>query len=991
MAISNTRAKAVVYRLPEGQVTTATLMGGATQPFRTSSDGYLQGRGPLGLGDQLVALLPTSVTLSFTHQSLVYHTSAAPTETGLAMKLVATPGVQVLTTTANHPLILFDLDVSLEWDARNDGAFLANLAEGIKNASAILYDISNGQVALGEVRIHQAKANWVRSDIVIYANNSIRPTASMGGVTTYALTDTLTTTEVINDAYLPGQIHMGPIWDPFGENQADLTTYWWQALAHELAHYLLFLPDNYLGVADDQVVLIDCQGSVMTNAYDSGYSEFLTRADWEDDCLDSVAEHTTGRTDWETILAFYPMLSDSLALAGPAVLPLDVTQVVLESPGDTAVTFPAQNFDIRDGEMDTLAFHPQAQGYLFKTQGTDDITDDGLILLGSTSGSGDRLKVRGATEGDRLCVVDNSRDPVYIGCVDNLTLATTSVAMQPVENWRPDIVVQPVSSHTLRIMVTLAATETNPVHVQMLPAYGAANDPQAIVSPAAVMTVTNPGNPVTYTQILTVPEPAFAGVIRVWVSGSIPEREAFSSFYLGSGWGPTPRRLGGNANRAWWANDRALMAPISSAEGQVTIYNVTNIFADTGTASLQALASLPELPIWLSPVGQGYRFAASEEVSRTISFTYLQRDVPDVYERDENMAIYYYNEAVGVWQPLPTFLDTRFNLASATMPVSGDGIYALMITIRMPELGVGWNNFGYPVPGTRAITTALASIDCCFTSIYEYDASLSPAWRMYERVVHEPFADLVNDLHSLRFGYGYWLYATRTVTLFMGIPDTNNMTATPMAPAFVWPPATFYGWVTSTAGFSPTVGMVITATVDGTVCGQTTVVSWQGKLAYKLQVQAENPFGMPNGCGASGRDLSFQVGPWLMDHDRAWDNSQAWLHSLSKRQDLPLSPHLVGATSPLGLQLSWNTITQTIGGSQIMMAHYEVWRSSQPYFEPGDDGAVMITETADPTYWDDVVTSPVYYLIVTVDAYGGKSLPSNLVGYYRYELTPGSQ
>jgi len=36
-------------------------------------------------------------------------------------------GVQVLTVTAAHPLALFNLDVSLEWDARKDTAFLEQL------------------------------------------------------------------------------------------------------------------------------------------------------------------------------------------------------------------------------------------------------------------------------------------------------------------------------------------------------------------------------------------------------------------------------------------------------------------------------------------------------------------------------------------------------------------------------------------------------------------------------------------------------------------------------------------------------------------------------------------------------------------------------------------------------------------------------------------------------------------------------------------------
>ena len=51
-----------------------------------------------------------------------------------------------------------------------------------------------------------------------------------------------------------------------------------------------------------------------------------------------------------------------------------------------------------------------------------------------------------------------------------------------------------------------------------------------------------------------------------------------------------------------------------SADGQVTVFNAGNIFGDTATDSLQALAAIPNLPTWLTPVGQGYRYVANSEV-----------------------------------------------------------------------------------------------------------------------------------------------------------------------------------------------------------------------------------------------------------------------------------------------------------------------------------------------------------------------------------------
>ena len=228
-----------------------------------------------------------------------------------------------------HPLLLFNLDLSLEWDARNDGAFLSDLENAIHNASSVLYDVSDGQVALGQVRLHQARQDWTVSDVVMYAQSGIRPRASMGGMVDVLTDDLYLDGEVIPNAYLPGQVRMGPNWDPFGANLAELTPDWQRALAHELSHYLLFLPDNYLGLDNDgDLSYVDCQGSFMTNTYDDDYSEFLTASGWTGDCQNTIAAHTTGRADWETVTNFYQaLLQPGAKNTGPSLLPLLVTQL----------------------------------------------------------------------------------------------------------------------------------------------------------------------------------------------------------------------------------------------------------------------------------------------------------------------------------------------------------------------------------------------------------------------------------------------------------------------------------------------------------------------------------------------------------------------------------------------------------------------------------------------------------------------------------------
>jgi len=90
----------------------------------------------------------------------VYHTSGVPSRDGLDAFTVEDPGVQELVVSAQYPLILFDLTVSLEWDAREDTLFLDQLESDVRRASELLYDWTNGQAALGRVTVYHDKKYW---------------------------------------------------------------------------------------------------------------------------------------------------------------------------------------------------------------------------------------------------------------------------------------------------------------------------------------------------------------------------------------------------------------------------------------------------------------------------------------------------------------------------------------------------------------------------------------------------------------------------------------------------------------------------------------------------------------------------------------------------------------------------------------------------------------------------------------------------------------
>ena len=370
---------AIVYRLPNGQTSEAALMPAADQLHQTNIQGYLPGHGTLALGDQLMALLPVANPISFTDKISLYHTSAPATATGLAMQPVVTSGVQLLTVTEQNHLMLLNLNVSLEWDGRHDPDYLEQLTVDIKQASEILFDLSNGQIALGHIRIFQAREQWQEADIVIYANNNVRPNSNLGGIVSTPYHDTFhDAQETISNAFIPGQIRIGATWNRNGNSNGTIGEDWPRMLAHEISQYAFFLFDNYVGLSpEDALVEVDCAGSVMTDAYRQDYSEFLDRYTttgdgfaWTEDCLNTITQQTTGRSDWDTLTTFYPFLNHQLTntLSGPSHLPLAVTNVSFKATTAPTNTLTTPLFHLTDANGSPLALSPgQVEGVVYKT------------------------------------------------------------------------------------------------------------------------------------------------------------------------------------------------------------------------------------------------------------------------------------------------------------------------------------------------------------------------------------------------------------------------------------------------------------------------------------------------------------------------------------------------------------------------------------------------------------------------------------------------
>jgi subtilisin-like proprotein convertase family protein len=824
---------ALVYRLPAGQAQGAEAFAGAAgQPFHTDGQGYLQGRGTLNIGDQLIALVPITTT----EASTLYYTSASPDTTGLNAYTVTTSGVQTLTVSANNPLLLFNLNVSLEWDARQDATFLERLKFDLGRASEFLYDWTNGQVALGKLTIYHNREHWNDAHLRIYGSNGLHPNADQGGITLTTITETVTSNLGVVDMlfYRPGQVRMAAVWDRFGSGETTGED-WSHALAHELSHYLLFLDDAYLGVdaAGKFYPLTKCAGTAMTDPYRQDYSEFKPLSNWSPACDETLAARTSGRSEWTTIRRFYPALF-ATSNVGPSLLPLAVTQFQFVEPVSptTALAVPvfylsyANARYVPGGTAKAILYQP----------------DQGRLLdLGHPVD--DRITAYGARPNDRLCVYDP--DVRKMGC-KTVTLNDPSLTLWDIPAaWQPDIRVRPVTTRTVEVLVKNA-----PIGVVLQTQLYPDND---VASSVVTLPERSAG---VYSATVTLSSPTLAAQVQVWVNELAPRREAISAYALGGNPASPPKKA-------------PKRAPVTSNDGEVTILTTKN-FLPGEFYALQRATYMPTIPVWTTQVGPGYRLlrslGAPDLSQASISFNYTASMVPS---GEENfLQVYYYQEASGQWVPLATQLDTDGDAAIA--PMQNAGLYALLSSFNIPLVGGGWNLFAYPVQATRAITTALQSIAGNYSLVYSY----VPTETQYSRwKVYAPnAASYVNTLHTLEFGKGYWINITDTTTLRLkGTAPAFQMTNA----SFSLPPATYYGKVQAGSGFTPTAGMAVTAWINGVLCGQGQMLLDHGQVVYALQVLTSST-GALSACGADGRVVQFKAGSYTMQTTIIWDDTQAW-------------------------------------------------------------------------------------------------------------------
>ena len=254
-----------------------------------------------------------------------------------------------LTVKKNSPLVLFNLIVSVGWGADttdvSDNNFLGHLRRALISANEVIFDVTDGQFAFGNVEIHNGREAWDEADIQITPSNYRRPYAIAGGINRhepYTYTSSVLSTTV----FYPGYIRIGRAWDQRGSPDTQLSNPdGFRMLAHEFAHYAFMILDEYFYFDGENFLQpATCPGSLMFNSYTANLElDLQGNPLWSTSCRLTEQFLTHGESAWETLARAYAdhsspprwefRLPYNLSKPGPAELPFHLTSISTPVPG----------------------------------------------------------------------------------------------------------------------------------------------------------------------------------------------------------------------------------------------------------------------------------------------------------------------------------------------------------------------------------------------------------------------------------------------------------------------------------------------------------------------------------------------------------------------------------------------------------------------------------------------------------------------------------
>lgn len=848
-------------------------------------------------GDRLVALL---LVTGGSRQGWPYRVYVTSLVDGEALKVQADGEQPTLVVRQSSPLFLFDLVVSLEWcDGRpvlgiSQQQFVRN---GLAAASRYLFDITDGQFALGALQIYDCGQHWQDADVQILTSSYVRPWANTGGIVPAPTTFPNARNQPVK--FAPGHIRMGRTWVRDGSANAvgKDSDAWFdnpdavRAFTHEFLHWAGFVFDQYVytdaggglqaGACTDpgirtqapitQSFTLDRQASVMYWPYNASELDQQGSGAWATACQQTEQYQEQGESSWDTLLRVYadaqnPPRWQIVSPRGRAnQLPLDGPDQTQALPDLPVLSPPVESADISSPSVrvefasGAPAKNQQVQVFVIR-QGAG-AADAKIMDFGSTDANG-YLLVPGLKSGDVAVAI--SWDGRYYGVSprfsdSNWVLRTdTSVAERPI--WLPTVTADPIASGgqmtglAVKVCNAGAGAAINSVLVPVggqstasvqLAALGDANNCYAGTFPMG-------GNP--------VPE------AHLWVclqdsphAGCDPSQDRFTvaTYALADGSPDSHGRSYAPSTSNGYCSMRLVDGALSAA--------APVLFMAVRSASMQPPSDqrYVSTPCYVG-LPAGVSFAKPTPLLLYYNETELLGGGADALQ------VLRWNEPGGAWAPVagPGAPD-RYTYFTA-LPIQQAGAY--VVTTQLPGLNRAVAS-GPDISGTSTVAVvnaiqlgAEATVaeafppECQLKAVFAFDPAAPEGILRY--IPGAPA--YVNNLVTLKPGQVY--YAQVGADCVVGARASAVTGATgaaaepPLAPTLPASllPATFFGSVRSRSGpLAP--GGIVTVQANGQVWGQARTFAYGGETVYVLDAAGDDPLTPAVEGAAPGEAVRFTV------------------------------------------------------------------------------------------------------------------------------------
>lgn len=852
-------------------------------------------------GDELVAmqLLHTEPINDTTHQGWHYHTYITSLNyeeaTGEALPYVVgneTCGsVPIeLVVKKRSPLVLFNLIVSVWWGAygedeeRDSNTFLDRLKNALHSANSVVFDVTDGQFAFGDVTIYDGRNYWGEADIQILPSNYMRPWATPGGITRGA-PYTYTSSAFSTTVFYPGHIRIGRAWDQGNNPDAYLDNHdGFSMIAHEFMHYAFMLLDEYFYFDSNNVLQpAHCPGSLMDDSYAIN-PELPMQGSllWAESCKQSEQYLTHGESAWETITRIY---SDTSSPArwefripetgkspkeGPSSLPFDLAKIQAISQGFNPLVNGNGQVKVSVRNVNEEGFYPgEVEVFLLRKNSENALR---IYDQGTVSNTG-VIELVGVKANDEILATSwDGRDygaKTYIAG----TLMMLNVG-EPV--WQPIVTALPITNSQnqitgISVAISQAGTVNGEIMASIVPL-----DRRVTVTDAILLQFDG----MRYTGAFNFDVDQTLDDAFIWI-GEVQDRNQI--FNHVSKQIVVPYAIGGSPDSHKRSNPPRHPA---SSDG----YCHFHFPESTWTTDLPALVLSPHnLPMFQkdsvlasAPCYLGVPESITDfPESVSLSIYYNRESIRSI--DDSQLRIYWWNEQNAKWQMMSNYrIDTSAHSISAN--IDHPGLYAAMTVPSSQTTLLGRIQSGGPVANvitaTQNLSTTTVLAECKNPIVIGFAAE--EIERYYTDV-----QSYVSNLHEFQTNQHYFIAVDEECIIDLKGRESSNSAISDVAVSALQMqssqtitvpleslPATYYGRITFEAQSIAT-GITVTAFISDTPIASAQVVSYEGQSVFVMDILADNQNTQQLEGGHKDQIVTFQVGCTKEEFMASWRPAQA--------------------------------------------------------------------------------------------------------------------